>query len=230
MLEAIIFDFDGVLIDSEPLHFQACNEVFKTLEFTLDYTEYLQKYIGMADKEMFPKIFTAKQMHKSALEIQELIDLKTCAFAEIINDNINLSGISGIHDFINNAADIINKFAICSGATRKEIDCALTKIENGNLKKYFTTIISSDDVKSGKPSPEGYLKAAEKLNIAPEKCLVIEDTPIGIQAAKAANMFVIGLLTSYSKESLSQADLVVTDFTQLNLTNIYNHFNRIDVV
>jgi len=88
-------------------------------------------------------------------------------------------------------------------------------VRQGKLLSYFDTIVTSDDVKTGKPSPEGYLLTAQQLDVLPSQCLVIEDTPHGVKAAKSAGMQVIGLMTTYDRQQFLMADRVVSGYRQL---------------
>lgn len=96
----------------------------------------------------------------------------------------SLEGVPDISKFLEHQSIAINNFAICSGATWAEIDSTLEILEGGSLKNYFKVITTKDDIEAGKPSPDGYLLTAERLNTQPKHCLAIEDTPFGITAAK----------------------------------------------
>jgi beta-phosphoglucomutase len=213
--KAIIFDFDGVLFDSEKIHLQACNHVFSDFGFTISEEEYFQHYVGLSDNEMFPLILNEKAIIVDSSKIKSLRQHKVNAYKEIINRNESLSGLPNLVAFIEKARRTINHFAICSGATREEIDTTINKLESGRLQKYFTSIIAVEDVQSGKPSPEGYLLAAKRLNIPPQFCLAIEDTPKGIHAAKSAGMDVAAITSSNAKSHLSEATFVADDFIEI---------------
>lgn len=91
----------------------------------------------------------------------------------------------------------------------------LSKVRQGKLRAYFDTIVTAEDVQIGKPSPEGYLLTAKRLDVLPSRCLVIEDTPYGVNAAKAAGMQVIGLMTTYERQHFFTAERVVKGYRQL---------------
>jgi len=217
MIKAIIFDFDGVIFDSEPVHWQAFNTVLEPLGFQIPYDEYLYKYVGLSDKEMFPKILTDYGL-SGRIDIATLIQHKIQAYEKILMTAKNLNCIEGLIPFLNASQAFISHFAICSGSTRKELEAALAALKGGALRSYFEFILSSEDVAQGKPSPEGYLKTARQLKVDPQECLVIEDTRNGIRAAKNAKMKVIGLATTIEAEKLLEADYVVTTFDQINLS------------
>jgi beta-phosphoglucomutase len=215
MFKALIFDFDGVILDSEPLHYQACSVVFKQLGITISYDEYVKECLGYADKDMFPKFFATRNLFFTVEKINYVMEEKTKQFQAIIRDCDILPMIDAVDQYINYIANKIPKLAICSGSTKNEILAVLAKIKHGSLLTYFDKIVTSEDVKHGKPSPEGYLLTAGQLNLSPSECLVIEDTPHGVDAAKAAGMRVIALTTSYKQEQLQHADQIITHFAQL---------------
>ncbi|KTC83781.1 HAD family hydrolase [Legionella brunensis] len=217
MFQAVIFDFDGVILDSEPLHFKACSYVFKKLGLALSYDEYVEKYLGFSDKEMFPKFFSERGCSFSLDKIKDLIREKTVRYQEIIKQCDDLPMIDSVDQCIVNISKKIPKIAICSGSTRNEIGVVLAKLKQGRLQAYFDTIVTAEDVQRGKPSPDGYLLTAQRLNVLPNQCLVIEDTPHGVEAAKAAGMYVVALLTSYTKNQLQNADKIINNFSQLIL-------------
>ncbi len=225
-VKAIIFDFDGVLFDSEKLHLQACNKVFEKLGFTISNDEYFQKYAGLADDEMFESIFNNKKISCSAEQSKLHRMRKIEEYKKIIHDKKPLEGIEGIREFLATHSKSINNFAICSCATRVEIDATLNLLEGGSLKKYFKVITAKDDINEGKPSPEGYLLTANRLNISPENCLVIEDTPIGIAAAKAAGMKVVALTTTHNSSSLTHANFIADHYTKID-TWIKSQMNNV---
>ncbi len=215
MYDAIIFDFDGVILDSEPIHYEACCHVLKPMGITLSYAEYMEKYLGLSDKEMFPMLLHHEGVSCSDKEIKDLIQQKTVAYINIISTRDPIPLIKDFDQFIFKIAPKVNKLAICSGSSRDEITAVLSKARQGKLHAYFDTIVTTEDVQRGKPSPEGYLLTAKRLNVIPGRCLVIEDTPHGVKAAKAAGMQVIGLMTTYDRHQFLIADKVVMGYRQL---------------
>lgn len=215
--KAIIFDFDGVLFDSEKIHLYACNQVFKTLGFTITEEKYFQNYVGLSDNEMFDLILKDMNIKLKQDTVKSLRKNKIAAYKEYLTHSISLDGVPGVKEFLQTYAQRINRFAICSGATSEEIEDTLLKLENGELKDYFKHVISIDNISIGKPSPEGYLLAANRLGILPQYCLAIEDTPVGIAAAKNAGMDVIGITTSHEESALKQADFVANNYNEIDV-------------
>lgn len=212
---AIILDFDGVVLDSEPIHYEASRQVLSDIGLQLSFDEYNQHYIGLSDKEMFPKILHDKKSNFPLNEINGLIKKKVDIYTETISNHDQLPLVSGIDDFIVCMAKQRKKIAICSGSKRQEIASFFAKIKDRQLECYVSVIVTSDDVKHGKPSPEGYLLTAKLLNVLPDDCLVIEDTPHGVTAALEANMRVIAITTTHSKEQLCNAHMVIHHYTEL---------------
>ncbi|KTD02255.1 HAD family phosphatase [Fluoribacter gormanii] len=215
MYDAIIFDFDGVILDSEPIHYEACCHVLKPLGISISYSDYTEKYLGLSDKDMFPKLLDNEGFSSSVAETKRLIQQKTEAYINIINTRDPLPLIVDFEQFIFKIAPKVNKIAICSGSSRGEITAVLSRVRQGKLRAYFDAIVTTEDVQSGKPSPEGYLLTAKLLNVTPGRCLVIEDTLHGIKAAKAAGMQVIGLTTTYDRHQFLIADQAITGYRQL---------------
>lgn len=218
MFDAIIFDFDGVIINSEPIHYEACFYVLNGIGYKLTFEEYMEKWLGLADKEVFPKLLKDKGYDFTSPQITKLINEKIKRYNYIINNCENLPLIPGVIQFIANAITLNKKIAICSAAAKSEIFAVLNKLTPENFHLNFDAIISSNDVITNKPSPEGYLLAAKRLGMDVSNCLVIEDSPHGIDAAKSAGMYVIGLLTSHEESQLLKADKITKDFTTLACT------------
>lgn len=215
MFDAVIFDFDGVLYNSEPLHLKACNTVFKPYQIAIDEDQYYKNYVGLSDQELFPIILASANYPYHASMISELVNLKVAEFKRIIHQDTTFTDNQTITVVLDHLLKANKKLAICSGATRDEIVTVLSKLEDGKMAPYFKTIISINDVSMGKPSPQGYQLTSERLNVPPHRCLVIEDTPTGIKAAKAAGMFVAGLVGTHTQDQLTAADIVIHHLSEL---------------
>lgn len=215
MFQAVIFDFDGVLLDSEPMHYEASSYVIKKLGLSLSFDEYEEKYLGLADRDMFTRFFTDYGREVSSQELQGMIAEKGAFYTNLIYNHDKLPMMEDVDKYIEFLLKQKLKLGICTGSTRNELTAALACLKQGALQSCFNTSVTVDDISQGKPSPEGYLLTAKRLGVLPEKCMVIEDAPHGVEAAKAAGMFVTALLTTYPKERLQQADLVVNNFAQL---------------
>lgn len=213
--KAIIFDFDGVLVDSEKIHFRACEQILASENITLTQSEYYQHYIGLSDTEMFGLILQNRRLKYTPEQINMLTQAKLNAYKAIINSTDSLPTFPYAKPFIELYAKSMGKLAICSGSTREEVITTLAKLEQGGLRAYFEPIITIDDFKVGKPSPQGYLMTAERLNILPKDCLAIEDTPKGATAAKSAGMTVIALTTTHAKSAFDKVDFIAEGYQEI---------------
>ncbi|MBX9706171.1 MAG: HAD family phosphatase [Gammaproteobacteria bacterium] len=221
-LEAIIFDFDGVIVETEALHYQATIAALKDDNIHFTYEVYAHKYIGLPDLLMFPLIGEKYGINVHDLKLQELLDKKRAAYAEA--DLRKLPVCPGVVKLITEASKHV-QIGLCTGAHRGDIAKLLPYLDQGRLQHYFKTIVTSDDVKHTKPDPEGYLKAAKALGVAPENCLVIEDSPTGIAAGKAADMTVLAVCTSHKPLQLDGADHVVHRLDEVNFATLQAWFN-----
>ena len=214
-MKAIIFDMDGVIVDSEPLHFKLEEDLLEELGGHLSNDEH-EKFVGTTDFHMW-SIF--KKQFNLRPSVDEMVDMKRKRFVDNI-DKIKL--IPNFIDFIDLVYSEGYKLALASSNNKKSI---AEVVRIFNLEKYFEYIISGEEVEKGKPDPEIFLKAANKLNVDPEDCLVIEDARNGVIAAKSANMKCIGLKSKGSgKQDLSQADLVIEDFKELDIEVVKSLF------
>lgn len=215
IFDAVIFDFDGVIFHSEPIHLEACNNVLQSYGISIEEKLYYEKYVGLSDHEMFPLIFNGIKRVFNSEEVTQVVKEKIAEYKKLINSLPLLSVDPNLINLLDLLKINDKKIAICSGVTREEIDIILAKLANGKLQSYFDTIISIDNVSQGKPSPDGYLLTAKSLNVQPQQCLVIEDTPHGIQAAKSAGMYTFGLAGTLPEFKLQSADKVIFSLADL---------------
>lgn len=213
MYKALILDFDGVILHSEPIHYQAYNMLLNEYSITLSEKEYFSDYAGLSDKELFPKLFKNKNVPLPQMD--ELIGQKVAIYNQLIRDMTVLPLINGLAEYMNNARQMFSKIAICSGASKSEVMVVLNKLYQQKIIPSFDVIVTAEDVQCGKPSPEGYLLTAHLLDVLPAQCMVVEDSPHGILAAKEAGMHVIALTTTFDSSLLQQADMIVADFVRL---------------
>jgi beta-phosphoglucomutase len=203
MFKAVIFDFDGVICDSEYLHYQALNTIFKRFGVDIPQTVHWERYLGYSDLENIEAVNRDYAMGLDAAAIQEQIAEKKIVFDELARSDAQV--IDGVADFIAMLAAGGVPMAICSGALRSDIDLMLS---GAAFKEVFAAIVTADDVRHGKPDPEGYRLALARLNaakgaaMAPEQCVVIEDSHWGLAAAAAAGMKPVAVTNTYSREEL----------------------------
>ncbi len=224
MLGAVIFDFDGVITDSEILHFRAFNAVLSKHGFELTRREYYSDYLGMTDVDCFKALIGEGRLHIDEAQIQELVQQKTKVFEQLARTEGRI--IEGVREFLQMLSQNRVPTAICSGALRAEIELIL---DGAKLRSYFDVVVSAEEVKRGKPDPQGFVLALKKLNqrrvqpIAPAHCVVIEDSHWGLKAARAANMRTIAVTNTYEADQLQEADKVVarlSDLTMQDLTHL----------
>lgn len=225
MLKAIIFDFDGVIADTEPIHLEAFKIILKEKGLVLTDKDYYEKYLAYDDKTLFKYFLLENGVTAGPELISELIDNKHTVVKNLFNTHVEL--FPGVYDFI----DLIHSTYVCSiasGALLAEIEPILYRF---NLNSFFHSITSADEVIKCKPDPEPFIKALGKINtgsvtqISEAECLVFEDSVHGVEAAKSAGMKCIGITNSYEPEYLKKADLVVGSFNDVDVKSIKKLFN-----
>ena len=222
MLQAVIFDFDGVVADSELLHYQALNTIFKRFGVDIPQAVHWDKYLGFSDLENIEAVNRDYNMGLDAAAIAEQIAEKKIVFDELAATDSMI--IDGVAEFIAMLTASQVRLAICSGALRSDIDLMLN---GADFKDAFEVIVTADDVNHGKPDPEGYLLALEKLNasgrtpIQAGDCIVIEDSHWGLEAAAAADMNPIAVTNTYSRDELDgKAKKIVDRLDELTMADL----------
>ena len=211
MLKAIIFDFDGVIANTEPLHCRAFALALTGLSLSITENEYFAHCAGLNDNAIMRWVLDRAGLPADETAIARTLKVKDRAYEAMIGDSAGLL-LPGVHDWVVRAAGRL-PLAICSGARRVEIDKILG---NAGLAEYFRVVVSAEDVESSKPDPAGFIRTLGLLQgfvsgLAAQECLVIEDSLPGIAAAKSAGMKVLAVQTYRTAEDLSAADLVVPD-------------------
>jgi beta-phosphoglucomutase len=221
MLRALIFDFDGVIADSEPIHFAVFQRVLGDKGFFLSQEEYYADYLGYDDKGCFAAFLTAHGHPMTPETIDDLVKQKAAAYFDYIKERPVI--FPGVCDFIHEAATR-HPLAVCSGALRHEIEFIL---EQAGIRKAFEHITSAEDVIHGKPNPEGFLHTLAALNqqsvgrfITPSECLVIEDSLPGIRGAHAGGMKVLAVANTHHVEELQEADAVTASLADVKLSEL----------
>jgi len=220
-LDALIFDFDGVVVDSEPIHFATFRRVLASRGCELARNDYYTKYIGYDDHDAFVACFRDHGLTVEEAEVATMTAEKTAmvkkAFAESIKP------LPGAVDLIRSATAAGISLAICSGALKQEITLAAEKV---GVLDDFAVIVSAEDVRRSKPDAEGYRLALKMLSeatgrkIAPAKSLAIEDSPAGIEAAKTAGLKALAVTNSYAAGALKAADRVVDSLAGLGIKTL----------
>lgn len=203
---AVIFDMDGVIVDSEPLHKRAFETLFEELGKQHDHGIIFHEYYGRSDRALL-KDFIEK--HKIPNELEDLTQRKLKYFLQYLREHRPV--FKELHALL---PDLKKKYklAIASSSQHRVIDVVM---EISGLRPHFEVIVGFEDIRFTKPDPEIYFTAAKRLGVRPSDCCVIEDAALGVQAAKMAGMTCLGLTTSLPAEKLKRADFVVRDFEQV---------------
>lgn len=224
MLKAIIFDCDGVIADTEPIHMSAFGRVLAEEGISLTQDDYFAHYLALDDRGCFTRAFAEEGASLTPDHLNEMIRRKAGYVETVMQTDLQL--LPGAAELIHRAAECY-PLAIASGALRAEVEMALN---HGRLRDCFSAIVSAEDVARSKPYPDPFIKALELLNlpttdpIEPSECLVIEDSVHGIRAAHHAAMRCLAVANSYPKEKLSEADLVVDTLAGLSLKDAESLF------
>lgn len=225
MLRAIIFDCDGVIADTEPIHLAAFGRVLAEEGITLSEDDYFAHYLALDDRGCFTRAFAEQGASLTRDQLSELIGRKAGYVEHAMQSSLRL--LPGAAEFIRRAADCY-PLAVASGALRAEID---TIVNYGGVRDCFSAIVSAEDVARSKPYPDPFIKALELLNlpttdrIEPHECLVVEDSIHGVRAAHQAAMRCLAVTNSYPKEKLSEAALVVASLDGLSLKDVESLFD-----
>jgi HAD superfamily hydrolase (TIGR01509 family) len=221
-LAAVIFDCDGVLVDTEPLHYQAFQEVLRPLGMGFDYEHYLDRYIGFDDRDAFIEAFREAGHSIDPATLASLMTAKAKALLRITSKGI--SSFPGVVELVHELVSYKVPLAVASGALRHEVEAFTDAL---GIRTAFSIIVAADDVTRSKPDPETYLTALVRLkarlnrgDIDPRSCIAIEDTPAGIRSAKEAGIYVIGVANSYPVSGLGEADMVVESLTRLDVPGL----------
>jgi len=216
-LQAIVFDFDGVIADSEPLHLKAFQRALAEEGMTLGQDEYFNRYLGYDDVGVFEAIARDRGLAWTARHVTERVARKGMKLQELISGGEVL--FPGAPAFIRAAAAEV-PVAIASGALRHEI---VQILESAALNELFAAIVASGDTPASKPSPAPYLLAFERLQeraakkLEPQRCVAIEDSLWGLESARQAGLRCVGVTTSYTAVELPGAELVVEGLHALTL-------------
>jgi beta-phosphoglucomutase len=216
-LQGIIFDFDGVIADSEPLHFRAFQQTLSEDGLELSPKEYYARYLGYDDVGMFQAIGEDRGVPMDGARVAGLVTRKGQKLQAMLTTGAVL--FPGAVDFIRSAAGVV-PIAIASGALRHEIDEVVLAAGVAGL---FSTIVASGDTPESKPSPAPYRLAFDRLREAsgtpldPARCVAIEDSRWGLESALGAGLRCVAVTNSYPADELTGAELVVSGLKDLTL-------------
>jgi beta-phosphoglucomutase len=203
---AFIFDMDGVIIDSNPFHKIALKQFCQKYGHDLSEDQLKEKIYGRTNRDWITNVFGKLDEKKLRAYAEE----KEALFRKIYEQDVH--ALNGLINFLEAMDRLGIPRAIATSAPRANVD--FTLIHTG-IEKYFPVILDDSFVSRGKPDPEIYIKTVEALGLAPENCVVFEDSLSGVTAGKRAGCKVVGVTTTHSREELSETDLVIGDFTEI---------------
>jgi beta-phosphoglucomutase-like phosphatase (HAD superfamily) len=219
MLRAIVFDFDGVLADSEPLHFRSFRDVLAAQGVTLTEADYYDRYLGFDDAGAFAAIGRDHDRRWTSREIADFVARKADEMTAL-ERNVSVL-FPGAADIVRRAAAAV-PIAIASGALGHEIRRVL---DRENLTACFSAIVAAEDTPKSKPAPDPYARAVALLravtadDLQPRECLAVEDSMWGLQSAREAGLRTLGVAQSYAADELP-ADLVITAIGEFDLARL----------
>ncbi|MEA2695482.1 MAG: hypothetical protein QOJ16_4869 [Acidobacteriota bacterium] len=229
MLRAILFDFNGVLVDDEPLHLEMFQRVLAEEGVTLDRGDYYSRYLGLDDRGCFAAVLAAAGEPATPPRLMRLIARKASYYQERIREQ-GYPFFPGALDLVRGLARAGRMLGVVSGALHEEVEGALR--QEGVLDR-FKVLVTAEDVAEGKPDPEGYRQALEALNtlpplperlVHPHEVLAIEDSPAGLTAAAGAGLLTLGVAHTYPASHLAAADWVVEKVGDVALPELERRF------
>jgi len=237
-LKAVLFDFNGVIINDERIHLQLIDEILIQENLQPQKVQERQRSLGRSDRACFQELLANRGRVVTEEYINQLLHRKAEAYVLELEKLEKLPIYPGVEDLIyqvrSGSVSLGDsqklKLGLVSGALRKEIELVLNRAK---LAQYFQVIVAGDDITTSKPQPDGYLLAVERfnqnypeLNLQPQECLAIEDTPAGIQAAKQAQMQVVGVANTYPFHMLQRCCNWTVDYlTDLELERVQSLFS-----
>lgn len=211
MTTAILFDMDGVIVDTNPYHKIAIQQFCAKYDRPLDETTLQKKIYGRTNRDWITNLFGAL----TEQQLQAYTDEKEQLFRTLYEPHIK--PVTGLVNFLDLLVTSSIPCAIATSAPLENVDFVLSKT---GLRKYFDTILYDKMVTHGKPNPEIYLKAAAALGFPNEQCIVIEDALSGVTAGRKSGSKVIGITTTHTAAELSEANFIINDFNELSLATL----------
>ncbi|MFP4318794.1 MAG: HAD family hydrolase [Phormidium sp.] len=230
VLKAVIFDFNGIIINDEAIHLELIAQLLLSENLRPDKSEIQEVCLGRSDRAGLQALWERQGRVLTPESLQGLMEKKSQGYRQAIESLAELPIYPDLIDFILKLRLENLHLALVSGALRQEVEPVLRQIE---LLSQFPVLVTGDDVTSSKPDPEGYLLAVQQLNaqnpeleLTPEECLAIEDSPAGIEAARRAGMQVLGVANTYPVHMLQRrVDWVVDTLGELELDRVQAAFN-----
>jgi HAD superfamily hydrolase (TIGR01509 family) len=226
MLDAILFDCDGVIVNTEPLHYRAFQRVLEPDGLGYSWEDYVSVYLGFDDREAFRERYRRAKRQLDDRTLKSLVDRKAVLFHHILAED-GIKPYPGVVELIRSISGQL-PLALCTGALRSDIKPIFQALD---LEHAFDVIVTAEDVETSKPDPACYRLALQRLQqafpkqgIQPSCSLAIEDTPSGITAAKGAGLKVLVVPNSYPRDRLAKADRVIESLKGITLESLRRDF------
>jgi HAD superfamily hydrolase (TIGR01509 family) len=204
---AVIFDMDGVLADTEPIYMGINRDLLSMLGVSLP-SEQLLPYVGISAKRMWTELRSRFELQQP---LSELIRLEKDRQVQHLRGMKQIPEFPGVTQLLEELRQMGMAMAVASSSSREIVELILSKVA---IRHFFTATVSGEDVSQGKPAPDIFLRAAERLEVESQECVVIEDSPPGVEGAKNAGMLCVGFANTHSgKLDLTGADLILYDFS-----------------
>jgi beta-phosphoglucomutase len=229
MLRAILFDFNGVLVDDEPIHLRLLQQVLGEEGIALSAEDYYREYLGLDDRGCFSALLARGGQEASPARLMRLIARKASYYQDLIRRQ-GYPFFAGATELVGAAAGRGLMLGVVSGALREEVEGALRQV---GLRERFKVLVTAEDVAASKPDPEGYLRALEALNsepplperlLHPHEVLALEDSEAGLRAAAEAGLVTLGVAHTYPASRLAPAHAVVEGLSDLGLGRLEELF------
>lgn len=230
-LKAVLFDFNGVIINDESLHKQLIHQLLLEENLRPDPALHRQFCLGRSDRSAIRDLLASQERYVSEAALQKLVARKAERYHQALVNLDPLPIFAGVQELVERLQAANLCLAVVSGAVLSEIEFVLQKAQ---LRPSFSVVVGGDELLTSKPEPDGYKLAIARLNQAhpnlalqPNECLALEDTPAGIQAAKRAGISVVGVANTYPFRMMHrQANWVIDRINDLDLDHLYWYFNR----
>ncbi|MEY3556990.1 MAG: HAD family phosphatase [Microcystis aeruginosa LL13-03] len=232
MLKAVLFDFNGVIINDEPIHQELINEILLGENLLPLGSEFAELCLGRSDRVCLRNVLTRRNRQVTEEYLTKLINKKASLYRERLGKLEKLPIYEEIYSFLERVKARDLQIGLVTGAIRSEVESILQQAALGD---YFSVIVTGDEISTSKPQPDGYLLAVERLNrwnfnlqLQPQECLVIEDTFVGCEAAKRAGMQVVGIAHTYPFHFMQRvSNWAIDNFSQLDLDRVEETFSQI---